>query len=86
MLDGEFCRWRCERWPVVWEERDIGRLSDGTAFAPREIVATIYKGAGLDLDTHLPGPRGAPFLRRFGTKTDQPNYSEDAAAPAATAG
>jgi hypothetical protein len=36
---------------------------------PGEIVATIYKSLGLDLDTHLPGPQGRPFaLVDFGVR------------------
>jgi len=28
---------------------------------PPEVVATIYKSLGFDLDTPLPGPAGRPF-------------------------
>ena len=36
---------------------------------PSEIVATIYKSLGLDLETHLPGPNARPFpLVDFGTQ------------------
>ena len=36
---------------------------------PGEVVATIYKSLGLDLDTHLPGPQGRPFaLVDFGVR------------------
>jgi hypothetical protein len=28
---------------------------------PAEVVATIYKSLGFDLDTSLPGPNGRPF-------------------------
>jgi hypothetical protein len=28
---------------------------------PPEIVATVYRSLGLDLETKLPGPQGRPF-------------------------
>jgi uncharacterized protein (DUF1501 family) len=31
------------------------------AVEPSEVVATIYKSLGFDLDTPLPGPNGRPF-------------------------
>ena len=36
---------------------------------PAEVVATIYKSLGIDLETELPGPSGRPFpVVNFGTK------------------
>jgi hypothetical protein len=28
---------------------------------PAQVVATIFRSLGLDLETHLPGPAGRPF-------------------------
>jgi uncharacterized protein (DUF1501 family) len=54
---------------VVGKSDDIGAYPTERPVAPKEIVATIYKGLGLDLDTHLPGPQGRPFpLVDVGTK------------------
>lgn len=54
---------------VVGKSDDIGAYPTERPVAPKEIVATIYKALGLDLDTHLPGPQGRPFpLVDFGTK------------------
>ena len=54
---------------VVGKSDDIGAYPTERPVAPKEIVATIYKALGLDLDTHLPGPQGRPFpLVDVGTK------------------
>src|SRR6266480_3144184 len=54
---------------VVGKSDDIGAYPTERPVAPKEIVATIYKSLGLDLDTHLPGPQGRPFpLVDVGTK------------------
>jgi uncharacterized protein (DUF1501 family) len=54
---------------VVGKSDDIGAYPAERPIAPKEIVATIFKGLGLDLETHLPGPQGRPFpLVDVGTK------------------
>jgi hypothetical protein len=54
---------------VVGKSDDIGAYPTERPIAPKEIVATIFKGLGLDLETHLPGPQGRPFpLVDVGTK------------------
>jgi hypothetical protein len=54
---------------VVGKSDDIGAYPTERPVQPKEIVATIFKSLGLDLDTHLPGPNGRPFpLVDFGTK------------------
>jgi hypothetical protein len=74
-----------DHWPQCWSVyfagggvkggRVVGRSDDIGAYPaerpvnPSEIVATIYKSLGLDLDTHLPGPQGRPFaLVDFGVR------------------
>jgi hypothetical protein len=39
----------------------IGAYPAERAVEPSEVVATIYKSLGFDLDTTLPGPAGRPF-------------------------
>jgi uncharacterized protein (DUF1501 family) len=39
----------------------IGAYPAERAVEPAEVVATIYKSLGFDLDTTLPGPAGRPF-------------------------
>jgi len=39
----------------------IGAYPAERAVEPAEVVATIYKSLGFDLDTTLPGPNGRPF-------------------------
>jgi uncharacterized protein (DUF1501 family) len=39
----------------------IGAYPAEKAVEPAEVVATIYKSLGFDLDTALPGPAGRPF-------------------------
>ena len=39
----------------------IGAYPAERAVEPAEVVATIYKSLGFDLDTALPGPAGRPF-------------------------
>lgn len=54
---------------VVGKSDDIGAYPTERPVQPKEIVATIYKSLGLDLDTHLPGPQARPFpLVDFGTR------------------
>lgn len=54
---------------VVGKSDEIGAYPAERPVTPPEIVATIYKSLGLDLETHLPGPQGRPFpLVDFGTK------------------
>ena len=74
-----------DHWPQCWSVyfagggvkggRVVGRSDDIGAYPaerpvnPGEVVATIYKSLGLDLDTHLPGPQGRPFaLVDFGVR------------------
>ena len=54
---------------IVGKSDEIGAYPAERPIAPKEVVATIYKGLGLDLDTHLPGPNSRPFpLVDFGTQ------------------
>jgi hypothetical protein len=66
-----------DHWPQCWSVyfagggvkggRAIGKSDEIGGFPterpvePKEIVATIFHGLGLDLDGHLPGPQGRPF-------------------------
>ncbi len=53
---------------VVGKSDEIGAYPAERPVAPNEIVATIYKSLGLDLETHLPGPQSRPYpLVDFGT-------------------
>ncbi len=57
---------------VIGKSDDIGAYPVENPVQPKEIVATIFKSLGLDLETHLPGPQGRPFpLVDFGTKAIQ---------------
>ncbi len=54
---------------VVGKSDDIGGYPVERPVKPNEIVATIYKSLGLDLETHLPGPNSRPYpLVDFGTQ------------------
>ncbi len=54
---------------VVGKSDDIGGYPAERPVKPNEIVATIYKCLGLDIEAHLPGPNGRPFpLVDFGTE------------------
>ena len=54
---------------VVGKSDDIGGYPAERPVRPNEIVATIYKCLGLDIEAHLPGPNGRPFpLVDFGTQ------------------
>ncbi|MGI8966273.1 MAG: DUF1501 domain-containing protein [Limisphaerales bacterium] len=54
---------------VVGKSDEIGAYPTERPVKPNEIVATIYKSLGLDLETHLPGPQARPFpLVDFGTQ------------------
>ena len=73
-----------DHWPQCWSVyfagggvkggRIVGRSDEIGAFPaerpvnPSEIVATVYKSLGLDLETKLPGPQSRPYpLVDFGT-------------------
>jgi hypothetical protein len=54
---------------VVGKSDDIGGYPVERPVRPNEVVATIYKSLGLDLETHLPGPNSRPYpLVDFGTQ------------------
>jgi hypothetical protein len=54
---------------VVGKSDPVGAYPAERPVAPNEVVATIFKSLGFDLETHLPGPAGRPFpLVDFGTK------------------
>jgi len=54
---------------VVGKSDAIGGLPAERPVGPSEVVATIYRSLGLDLETHLPGPQGRPFpLVDFGVR------------------
>lgn len=74
-----------DHWPQCWTiyfagggiqgGRVIGRSDDAGAYpaerpaSPSEVVATIYKSLGLELEAELPGPQSRPFpLVDFGTR------------------
>jgi len=66
-----------DHWPGVWTcgfagggivgGRVVGKSDDIGAYpaehpaAPANVVATIYKSLGIDLETELPGPQARPF-------------------------
>ncbi len=53
---------------VVGRSDEIGAYPAERAVGPAEVVATIYRSLGLDLETELPGPQSRPFpLVDFGT-------------------
>ncbi len=53
---------------VIGKSDDIGGYPVERPVNPSEVVATIYKSLGLELETELPGPSGRPFpLVNFGT-------------------
>lgn len=73
-----------DHWPQCWSVyfagggvkggRIVGRSDEIAAFpaerpvTPSEIVATIYKSLGLNLEAHLPGPQSRPYpIVDFGT-------------------
>ncbi len=54
---------------VVGKSDEIGGYPAERPVRPNEVVATIYKSLGLDLETHLPGPNSRPYpLVDFGTQ------------------
>ena len=54
---------------VVGKSDEIGAYPAERPVNPAQVVATIYKSLGLELDTHLPGPNSRPFpLVDFGTQ------------------
>lgn len=46
---------------AIGKSDPIGAYPAERAVEPAEVVATIYKSLGFDLDTALPGPSGRPF-------------------------
>jgi Protein of unknown function (DUF1501) len=66
-----------DHWPQVWttyfagggiqggrvvgRSDRIGGVPAERPVGPPEVVATIYRSLGLDLETKLPGPQGRPF-------------------------
>ena len=54
---------------MIGKSDEIGAYPVERPVNPAEIVATIYRSLGLDLETELPGPSGRPFpLVNFGTR------------------
>jgi hypothetical protein len=53
----------------VGKSDDIGAYPVERPVNPAEVVATIYKSLGLNLETDLPGPQSRPFpLVNYGTQ------------------
>ena len=53
---------------VVGRSDEIGGYPAERPVTPAEVVATIYRGLGLDLETELPGPQSRPYpLVDYGT-------------------
>jgi hypothetical protein len=53
---------------VVGRSDEIGGYPAERPVSPPEVVATIYRSLGLDLETELPGPQSRPYpLVDFGT-------------------
>ena len=46
---------------VVGKSDEIGAYPAERPVEPAEVVATIYRSMGIDLETKLPGPQGRPF-------------------------
>ncbi|MGZ4965022.1 MAG: DUF1501 domain-containing protein, partial [Limisphaerales bacterium] len=54
---------------VVGKSDDIGAYPTERPVKPSEVVATILKSVGIDLETKLPGPQSRPFpVVDFGTQ------------------
>jgi uncharacterized protein (DUF1501 family) len=54
---------------VVGKSDEIGAYPVERPVTPAEVVATIYRSLGLDLETHLPGPQSRPYsLVDYGTQ------------------
>ncbi len=54
---------------VIGKSDDIGAYPTERPVKPSEVVATMYKSLGLDLETHLPGPQSRPYsLVDYGTQ------------------
>lgn len=54
---------------AVGKSDEIGGYPAERPVQPKEVVATIYKSLGLDLETHLPGPNSRPYpLVDYGTQ------------------
>jgi len=46
---------------VIGSSDPIGAVPAEDPYQPKDIVATIFKSLGLELETELPGPGGRPF-------------------------
>ncbi len=54
---------------VVGRSDSIGGVPAERPVRPGEVVATVYKSLGMDLETKLPGPQSRPFpLVDFGVR------------------
>ena len=54
---------------IIGRSDPIGGVPAEYPVGPAELVGTIYRSLGFDLETHLPGPAGRPFpLVDFGTR------------------
>ena len=54
---------------IVGKSDEIGGYPVERPVKPSEVVATIYRSLGLDLESHLPGPQSRPFsLVDYGTQ------------------
>lgn len=46
---------------VIGKSDPIGAVPAEDPYEPKDVVATIFRSLGLDLETELPGPGGRPF-------------------------
>jgi hypothetical protein len=46
---------------VVGKSDEIGAYPAERPVEPGEVIATVYKSLGIDLETKLPGPQSRPF-------------------------
>ena len=46
---------------VVGKSDPIGGFPAERPVQPADVVATVFKSLGFDMETHLPGPSGRPF-------------------------
>jgi hypothetical protein len=54
---------------IIGKSDEIGGYPVERPVKPSEVVATIYRSLGLDLESHLPGPQSRPFsLVDYGTQ------------------
>ena len=57
---------------IVGKSDEIGGYPVERPVKPSEVVATIYRSLGLDLESHLPGPQSRPFsLVDYGTQASR---------------